>query len=376
MSNISPPQPTKKESSGCLKWLALPFAILLVIVLPLALLAFDVGRVVFNRPLVKSIVTDEVVNSDLIPAALEWFSDRRAQQRVASGEALTGIREPDIVLLMSYLDAKDWRAIKEEVLPDEILTEWTSITVDGTYDWIDSDDRVPQISWSLRSFKDRVNTQHGVNAIVIAYDNIAPCTQEEIEDFKTRLDAAPPGTDVLYNLCEFPDPWHEDQFSDYVNSLHEVVANIVDEFYLTEELSRIADTAGVGPEVLKAQLRLIRLLMLYAWVAPFALLMILLLLVVRSLRTLSRWCGLPLLVGGFVTLLPPLVYRYLITSLLATGPLSEAPELITQEATRAILRLAAHIFQPMLIQAIVVTGVGLLLVIWMTVTKKRAAEQS
>ena len=37
-------------------------------------------------------MTEEVLQSDLIPIALEWFSDRRAQQRVEAGEALTGSR--------------------------------------------------------------------------------------------------------------------------------------------------------------------------------------------------------------------------------------------------------------------------------------------
>jgi hypothetical protein len=48
-----------------------------------------------------------VPHSDLIPVALEWFSGSRAQARVDSGEALTGINEPDVVLLMSFLDRND-----------------------------------------------------------------------------------------------------------------------------------------------------------------------------------------------------------------------------------------------------------------------------
>jgi hypothetical protein len=345
-----------------LKFIGLLLALILIVVLPLVLLAYDLGHVVYNPPLIKSVITDEVINSNLIPVALEWFSDRRAQERVESGEALTGITEPDIVLLMSYLNRDDWRKIKAEVLTDEILTDWTSVTVDGVYAWIDTDYRVPQITWQLKPFKERVDSEHGITCIKIAYGKLPPCTQAEIDDFETRLAAAPPNTEVLYNLCEFPDPWHEDQYNDYLAELQSIVKNVPDEFALTDELAQTRDIQGVGPEVLKNQLRLIRTLMNLAPFVPAILLLFLLILCVRSLKDLGRWWGLPLLVGGFASLLMPLTYRWLITNFLAAGPLSETPELVREEATRSILRLAAEVFRPMLFQALVVMAVGLLII--------------
>ncbi|MBN2148675.1 MAG: hypothetical protein JW726_14910 [Anaerolineales bacterium] len=364
----------QKSSSGCLKTVALIVAVLLVVALPISLFAFDLGRAIFNVELVKRIITDEVVNSDLIPVALEWYSDRRAEERVATGEAMTGISEPDVVLLMSYLDRDDWREIKSEVLPAEILTEWTSVTVDGVYKWIDTNDRVPQITWKMQTFKERVNGQHGSNCIVITFKNLEPCTQEEIEDFQSRLAAAPSGTEVLYNLCNFPDPWHEDQFNDYLASLQDVVNNIPNEFALTEELAQVEDTAGVGPEALKQTLRSIRFWAGIAWLVPLALALILAALVVRSLEGLGRWIGFPLMVGGVLTLLPALTYRWLITNILAAGPLSETPELVMQEATRSILRLAAEVFRPLMWQALVLILVGLALAVFALLRRRSAKE--
>lgn len=359
---------SQKSASGCLKAGAVIVVVFLVLALPLSLFFFDLGQAVFNQPLVKRIVTDEVVNSDLIPAALEWLSDRRAQERVASGEALTGITEPDIVLLMSFLDAGDWRQIKAEVLTDEILTDWTSVTVDGVYDWIDTEERNPQVSWSMQAFKDRVNSEHGTNSIVIAFDNLEPCNQEQIADFEARLAAAPEGTEVLYNLCNFPDPWHEDQFQDYLNALGDVVRNVPDSFNLTEELLQVEDaTEGVGPLALKEMLRNIRTLAGWAWLVPLVLLALLVLLAVRSLKDAGRWLGAPLMVGGALALLPALVYRSVITGWLISGPLSEAPDLIRSEATRAILRLAAEVFRPLMFQALALLAVGLVLVVLMLV---------
>jgi hypothetical protein len=81
--------------------------VIFIITTPISLLAYDTGRIVFTPPLLKQILTYEVPHSDLIPVALEWFSGSRAQARVDSGEALTGINEPDVVLLMSFLDRND-----------------------------------------------------------------------------------------------------------------------------------------------------------------------------------------------------------------------------------------------------------------------------
>jgi hypothetical protein len=359
------------------KILSFPVALIFTLILPICILIFNLGNVVFDRPLVKGIVTDEVVNSDLIPAGLAWFSEDRADERVITGEARPNVDEPDIVQMLTFVDITDWRGIKTEVLTPEILTEWSSVTVDGTYDWIDTSDRVPQIAFDLTAFKARVATEHGLNALTIVYNALPPCEQHQIDDFVARLAAAPPGAEVLYNLCQFPDPWFEDQFSDYHESLLTVVANILNPFELTQNLAESADNPeGVGPEALKAQLILIRKYYRLVPLIAAALLVLLLLLGVRTVVSLGRWWGVPLTLGGFLTLLPPLVYRYAITWFLANGPLSEVPQLIMEEATRSLLRLAAEVFRPMLWQAAAIMFVGLALAVWGSIENRKRNNAS
>ncbi len=368
MNDTSPPSPPAKPvkakgASLFAKILALPLALLLLLAIPLAILSFDIWRVVFNLPLIKAFITDEVVNSDLIPAGLAWFSEERAKERVKSGEALSGVDEPDVVLLLSFLSADDWRAIKKEILPDEFLTHLVSVTVDGAYTWIDSADRVPQITWDLKPFKAGVAGQPGENAVTIAYLALPACTEEQIADFLARLAASPAGVEVLYNLCEFPDPWHDDQIQDYVNALVDVNQNIPDQFALTETLSQMPDRDGVGPETIKEQLRLIRLLGMLAWALPLLLLVLIAALVVRSLRTLSGWLAVPLFIGGLLTLLIVIALNVTVATYLSSGVLSETPELLRQEVIRVVTRLAGEIFNPMLIQAGVILVISVLIVL-------------
>jgi hypothetical protein len=347
--------------------------IVLILTTPVSLFAFNLGRTVFNVPLVKQILTDEVVNSNFIPIVLEWFSESRAQQRVDTGIALTGINEPDVILLMSYIDRDGWRRIKEEILTPEILIDWVSVTVDGFYNWIDSTDPTPQITFDLKSFIERVDSEHGANAILIAYEYLKPCTQEQIDDFKNRVQAAPAGSEVLYNLCEFPDPWHDDQIQDYVTSLEDVTANIPPSISLTQELAQLQDKQGIGSTALQQQLRTARFATRFSWLPPVVLLVILLLLY-RTWRVCTR-AGLPLFIGGSLSLLPTLIYRGTITRILSRGPLSEVPDVILTEASRALLRLLHEVFKPMLIQSAIIAGAGLLvIVISLIVGKKDQGE--
>jgi hypothetical protein len=363
-SNRSDPSNGRSQSAPAARAVAFLLGVLLTFTLPLSLLAFDVARVVFNPDFMKTLLTEEVVHSDLIPIGLEWFSERRAQERVDRGEALTGVDEPDIVLLLSFMDRGAWRDIKTELLTDEFLTNLVSVSVDGVYTWIDSADRVPQITWDLRPFIEQASGDHGERSIEIAYDRLPDCTEEQIQDFTARLSNAPPNTEVLYNLCEFPDPWFEDQFSDYLNSLFKVVENAPPQFALTDELAQVGDQDGVGPEALKSQLRQIRLIARWAWLLPMTLALLIAALVVRSLPTLGRWEGSPFLFGGLLGLVLALVLRPAVTSFLAAGPLSEIPPLVAEEALRISGKIFDAIFSPLLIQSGVFVLLGLVLLLF------------
>ena len=85
-STSSNARPVRKGPGILARALAFVLAVLFVVALPVTLLAFNVWRVIFNPPLVKSVIADEAVNHDLVPVGLEWFSERRARERVEKGE--------------------------------------------------------------------------------------------------------------------------------------------------------------------------------------------------------------------------------------------------------------------------------------------------
>jgi len=316
------------------KIIAFLILIILLIALPLSILVYDIGRVVFDQVLVKGIITDVVTESDLIPAALSWFAFDRAEQRYGEGKIIAWEDEPDIIDLLSMVSDAGWQTIRDEVLPDEILTEWISVAVEGIYAWIDSDQQLPYVALDLSAFKERVGSVHGQNAIQVVYDTLSPCTEGEVADYKTRLAGSLDGEEVPYNLCQFTGAFGEDQLNDYHNSLILVVNEIPNTFTLTEDIQ------GIDLGIIKAQLLLVRLLMRLAPFIPVVLLLLILGFAVRSLGELARWWGIPVVFGGALLLVLALLYRTILAAVLALGPLSEVHPFMRQESIAASTILA------------------------------------
>ena len=357
--------------------IAIIFALLLVLAIPLSIVSYDVGRVVFNPPLVKQVITDLLTESDLIPVALEWYSVSRAEERYEEGEAQAWQDEPDMVQLMSKLDTEDWKEIRELILPNYILTDWIHMIVDDAYTWIDNEEPVPQITLSLIPVIDRLDEDHeyGQNAILIAYRGLDPCNDEQIADYKARQ-AVADGDEVLYNLCQFPGTCQDDAYSygcdqlnDYVESLGNVVSSVPDKIELTKELTQAKDTELDGLLVIKNQLRLIRLLVDLTPLIPLALLLLVLLFAVRSLKGLGMWWGIPITLGSLITFIIALLYRPLLAAFLMSGSMSEIPALIRAASLEGMTRLMAVIFQPMPGQSIVALLLGIVLIIVMIIAK-------
>lgn len=347
------------------KFIAFLLVLLFLITLPLALLAFNLGRVLFDAPLVKRVVTQEVTQSDLIPVTLRWFAQRRAQERVLTGEAQTAIREPDALKAMEFVSVETWRKIRLEVMPNHFLEGWTAVTIDGLYGWLDTKDPLPNVVIDLREWKKYARSEHGWKAIQMVYDSLPPCKQADIDDFLKRLAAAAPGQEVLYNLytpCMFPDPWKPDQNQDYLDSRDEIIDNAADRFFLTQELSQVEKQTGVGAETIKNQILVIRTAANLSIIVPLAMLALLAVLALRSQMDWARWLGLPIVVGGVLALLPTLVYQPLISHLLTLGPMSEVPSQVRTEFARAFGVLLAEAFNPMMLEAIAITVVGLVIV--------------
>jgi hypothetical protein len=359
-----------RETALPLQILAGLTAVLFILVAVLGIIGYDTYRTLFNPTLVKQILTNEVLHTDLAPSVLEYVSENRAKERIASGEALSGVDEPDIVLLLSYLDAKDWREIKDLILTDDFLTHLVSVSVDGIYQWIDSSDPFPDIQLDLTTLKERLTGEAGLQVILIAFSKMPVCTQKEIDDFQARLASMPPGVEVLYNLCQFPDPWYEDQIGDYQNALIDFNQNFPDLLNFSELASTGEGAEGSNLTLMKTTLLLIRGIAQWGWALAVILLGFIGLVAVRTLRSLGGFIGIPLLLTGLLVGVFYLAVRPFLPGWITNSLSSSAPPLFHQEVTRGVALLTNQIFQPMLAEAGILAGIGLVLVILMFIKRK------
>lgn len=137
-------------------------ALLLTLTIPLSLISFNLYRVFSNPSRVKGLITDEALNSDLVPIALEWFSDRQARVQTENGASPGNLDEPNIALLIPYIDRSAWSTISNELLSEDFVAGAISITIDGVYSWIESSDPVPRIMLDLQPLQTRAKGDSGL----------------------------------------------------------------------------------------------------------------------------------------------------------------------------------------------------------------------
>lgn len=374
--SISDASNTPKKPTRASNALAIILAIAFVFFAIVGLLGFNVWRVLFNPPLVKQVLTTEIVSSDLAPALLQLFSEWRAEQRVNNSESLSGVNEPDIVLLISFMDSDDWREIKQLLVTDEFVTHLISVSVDGFYGWLDSNDLQPDIVWEMTPLKSHMSGKQGIDAIMVAYSAMPRCTPEEVADLQLRLSKMPPGVEVLYNLCQFDAPWHNDQVRDYEDALKGVDENIPVRFNVSEEFSNSSSPGAGNLVLLKSQLRLLRFVAQWGWLIALVLLLIILGIKVRSKRSLGQFIGIPLTVSGVLAILIAWGGQASIIQIVTKSFLAATSDFVRQEVDNSLNHLTGLFFQPLLIQGIILAGVGIVLIVLKYIKKPKPKDET
>jgi len=104
------------------KFIAFILAGALMITLPLALMINNGGDVLFNQEQINEISTGVVLDSELIPAALEVLTNRRAVEistKIKDTDKPEG-RELNLYNLIFSMEERNWKNLQTALLPDEV----------------------------------------------------------------------------------------------------------------------------------------------------------------------------------------------------------------------------------------------------------------
>ena len=363
----NPPMDIKSNPSkrlpGFVRFILVVLGILLVLSTIMALIGFDIYTVLFNKAAIQRRLDSELSKTGIIPAALAEMSNQRAKQRIEAGETLSGSDEPDILLLLSYVKLDDWQHIQSLILPDEFILQLISTALDGVYDWLNTDAVSPQFSLDMVPMKTLLQGAKGEQAIMIAYAALPQCTQADVDDFESRGAKAAADEEVLYNLCQFPDPYHDDQVSDYLASVKTVSDAVPDQFKVGEG-SKPASSADANQlRIIKLVLRTMRFLGRWGWVVPLMLAGMIIAIAVRSFRSLGNRIGIPLLISGAFTLPLALVGSAQLTALVLQRLPEQLPVVMKSSVEGLATDLIAFAFRPLLVGSIAVLAVGVVLLV-------------
>ena len=154
--------------NAILKFIAFILAGMLVLAIPLSLLAYNLGDSLFDQEEVNQIVAGVFLESDIVPATMEIITNRQAEeisQKIENTEKTEG-RELDLFTLVYSMEESNWINFRAALLSDNVIGNWIQVTVNGFYNWLDSDEKIPQIRWNMMPLIKQMGGPEGQEAIV------------------------------------------------------------------------------------------------------------------------------------------------------------------------------------------------------------------
>ncbi len=272
----------------------------------------------------------------------------------------------DSKLIFLTADQKD--AIARQLLSDSWAKDQIAALASGLYAWLDSPDPSPNLSIDVQPLRERLT--RGAGSIVrVIVDSWPACSLADV----ARLATASFGSEG-FPYCQPPEPLRSALVSTATQAVQGMAAAMPEKLSLTGAASLI-DPAKA--EQTKAQLRLVRFALRWAWVIPTSLLGLIMALAVRSWKGLALWWGIPLLGGGLVSFVPValgpgMTRQYLQQWAASTG----MPAIFTDTAKSIGSGLTAAMLRPQFAQAVAISLFGALLVLVGLLLKRKPGVQA
>lgn len=282
------------QSTGCLstvtKVIAAFLALFVVITLPITLLVYDFSRVLFSPEVMSDVLTTRLIDSGVFQGAVTDV--------LLSPETLDNLGQGDADLGRYFKDLTpaERETMLEIILPSEWIENQISTVLRELSLWIDNDQPLPQLFLDMRPIKARLMRGGAEEIVDMVVDSWPSCTPEQVE----RISESGLAGQTPLIQCEPPEPFRTRLVVFASTQLIEMIRQIPPDFPLTGDEIGGQEIADITEA--KRNVRSIRALTRSGWLLPIALLCLIIALVVRSWRDLSRWWGIPLTLCGVITL--------------------------------------------------------------------------
>lgn len=322
----------KDPKPGCLARLARVtaglLAALFVLTLPPALLIHSLGQVAFSPVRMARILNANLVDSGALQRMAATTMIDPASAFPVGGEGGEGEEAgppPDSESgprsdFLSYLGRSDLERVFEILFP----ADWTRTQVESLvadlYAWLDTEDVSPRLSLATGPLRQRLLAGGLDEIMVILIDSWPACTDEQVAEITLILDG---GEGSMEGVCQPPEPVRSRTLAFMTDGFRAQVEDLPAELDLNNQGTAGPEegTPSAGPDLVMAKgvLRAIRAASRWVWLVPAALLGLIMALVVRSRRGLSRWWGGSLLVGGLASVAFVLVAGFVVRNGIRDG---------------------------------------------------------
>jgi hypothetical protein len=302
----------------------------------LALTAYNLERKIFDPEVYIGILDGKQIYDRLPSIVTEALMDASRSDYGA-------------IAVLKELPKAELESILRLIIPQDLLKSMTDDIIFQTIGYFNGESE--NISLTLVELKEYLLSPTGVDAIYQYISAQPDCTLEHLTSMVTGesgiILCKPPEQFLGFDLR----PIYEAQIRSGVRLIPEEVSLIEAEQETNQvirDLSRLRMVSRLSPFI------------------PLLMLLFITLLVVRSLKDLLTWWGVPLAVTGisgiFLSLGSSFMFNYFFQNYIAPRFLKDLPisflEVI-QEVTRAI---SAQVVSPMLIQALILSGIGVVMV--------------
>jgi len=264
------------------------FGLIFAITLPLALVAFAWGSVLFSAEQITEIFTDELVGSGALQEiAIEVMLEQvpRGGEDIAAG-------------ILDFLGRQRLDEMLRELFPAEWAEAQVRTNIEGLYRWLDNDRPAPELFLDVQPLKDRLLSGGAEELATIVVSSWPACTLEHVA---ILLQEGIPRGELPAFLCQPPEPL----LSTVIVVATDLVLRQVSELPSTVEFGEGGSTDTTPQELMdfKNSMRTLRSFSRAGWLLPLSMLGLIVAAAVRSWPQLLRWWGGSALAAGVGTFL-------------------------------------------------------------------------
>jgi uncharacterized membrane protein YtjA (UPF0391 family) len=327
----------------------------LVVLLPVTLLARNIALVLFEPQALTQAVSERLIESGML---------RETIVKNLLGEE-TGLGGLSLETATHYLTPEERGEMIDLLVPEAWLKDQILQVTTQFFAWFDDPSTRLVLTVDTGRVAAGLEGEASARVVEMVVESWPACTLADVG--KMIGIGAIPG-EQGFPYCEPPEPLRSVVVSAAAGALQLLGESLPARLAVVDQGFKDSDKLMQTKE----QVRMLRFVARWGIIVSLALLGVITMLAVRSWKGLTRWWGIPLLLGGLLAFLPVLLggrILHLLVSWLTAG-LSGLPAL-TELAQALGEAIGAEVLRPQAWQAALVTFIGLVLLLLSLIGRRR-----